>query len=629
MAELTLPETLQLAVQHHQAGRLPEAEALYRQILALDPSCIDALHLLGVIALQVGQNVVAVELIGRAAAVATDNPTILANLGEAYRRLHRLDDAIASFRRALDLQPDLPKALSNLGNALATQDRLDEAITCFRRALELEPDFANSHNNLGISLVHRGQLDEALACFQRALALKPDFAEAHNNLGCLFKERGQLDEALEQFRLAVTSNPDYPAANANFLFTLPFHPDYDAHSIFIAHRNWSTRQVDPIAQTRLAHPNDRSPDRRLRIGYVSPDFRDHVVGRNLLPLFRNHLRSEFEIFCYTDLQAPDHISTQFRACADTWRNISGVSDPQVADLIDQDQIDILVDLALHMAGSRLLVFARKPAPVQVTFAGYPGTTGVTAIDYRLTDPYLDPPGLFDSSYAETSFCLADSFWCYAPLGDEPAVRPLPAEANGFITFGNLNSFCKINTPVLRLWAHVLHAVARSRILLMADDREQRQRVLDTLVREGISPDRVEFSTRRPRLRYLDLYHEIDLGLDTFPYNGHTTSLDSYFMGVPVVSLVGATVVGRAGLSQLSNLGLTELAAHTDGEFVRIVSTLAHDMPRLAALRASLRERMQRSPLMDAPRFARAVETAYRTMWRRWCGPSGSAAVPTP
>jgi predicted O-linked N-acetylglucosamine transferase (SPINDLY family) len=287
-------------------------------------------------------------------------------------------------------------------------------------------------------------------------------------------------------------------------------------------------------------------------------------------------------------------------------------------LVRGDQIDILVDLTLHMSRSHLLVFARKPAPVQICWLGYPGTTGLTEIDYRLTDPYLDPPGLNDAYYSEQSIRLPETFWCYDPLTTEPAINPLPALKNGQITFGSLNNFCKVNAAVLELWARVLSAVEQSRLLLLAPEGSARENVLRILGKAGISANRITVVGPQSRECYLKLYHDIDIGLDTLPYNGHTTSLDAYWMGVPVVTLVGQTAVGRAGLSQLTNLGLPELIAHTPNQYVSIAVELANDIGRLSELRSTLRQRLEQSPLMDAPRFARNIEAAYRSMWQRWC-----------
>ncbi|MGA2442648.1 MAG: hypothetical protein ABSH08_16970, partial [Tepidisphaeraceae bacterium] len=397
-----------------------------------------------------------------------------------------------------------------------------------------------------------------------------------------------------------------------------FHPGCDARMIYEENRRWNQQHAEPLKKLIQPHANNRDADRRLRIGYVSPDFRDHCQSFFTIPLLSNHDREGFEIFCYADVGRPDAVTERIRGCAQVWRSIPGMTDAEVTRKIREDRIDILVDLTMHMANGRPLIFARKPAPVQVAWLAYPGTTGLSAMDYRLTDPYLDPPGLNDQFYSETSIRLPDTFWCYDPLVTELAVNPLPAQTNDHITFGCLNNFIKVNEQVLRLWAQVLKTIPRSRFMLLCPEGSHRQPLLDMLQREGISPDRIELIAFRPRPQYLELYHRIDAGLDTFPSNGHTTSLDSFWMGVPVVTLVGQTVVGRAGLSQLTNLGLPELIARTPEEYVRIAANLARNLPRLAELRRTLRGRMQASPLMDAPRFARNVEAAYRQMWRNWC-----------
>jgi len=335
----------------------------------------------------------------------------------------------------------------------------------------------------------------------------------------------------------------------------------------------------------------------------------------MLPLLACHDRDAFEIFCYAQVARSDALTERFRASAHHWRSTIGLTDKQLAAQIREDGIDILVDLALHTARSRLLVFARKPAPVQVTFAGYPGSTGLSTIDYRLSDPYLDPPDIDESVYSEQTIRLPHSFWCYDPIDGDIPVNSLPAQAHGFLTFGCLNDFRKINDAVLRLWAGVLRAVPSSRLLLLAPEGSHRQHTLDVLSREDIVHERIEFVSHQPRWKYLELYHRVDLGLDTLPYNGHTTSLDSFWMGVPVVTLVGQTIVGRAGLSQLTNLQLPELIAQTPEQYVKIATSLADDLPRLSELRSTLRARMEQSPLMDAPRFARDIEAAYRTMWQ--------------
>jgi protein O-GlcNAc transferase len=653
MAQLMIQQAFDLARRHQQAGRLQEAERLYRQVLSQHPAHIDSMHNLALVARRIGQNDVAVDLLRRVIALRPNLPEVHCNLGNALKDTGRFDEAIAAYRQAIALKPSLPEAHNNLANALKDQGHLDEAISAYRQAVALRPGYAEAHNNLGNALrdqgrldeavvayrqaialrpnlpeaynnlgnalKDQGQLDEAIDAYRQAIALRPDYAEAHNNLGSALRDQGRLDEVIAACRQAIALKPDYTEAHSRLLFTLRYHAGYDAAAIAEEQRRWNRQHAQPVRRFVVPHRNDRSPDRHLRIGYVSPDFRNHVVGRNLLPLFRQHDRRQFEIIGYAQVLRPDAMTRLFQQSADGWRGIVGLSDEQVAEQIRADRIDLLVDLALHTPDNRLLVFARKPAPVQVTFAGYPGSTGLSTIDYRLSDPYLDPPGMDESIYSEQTIRLPDSFWCYDPLQDrEISVNSLPALERGVVTFGCLNSLCKINDDVLALWAQVMRQVENSRLLLLAPRGSHRQRTLDRLRHERIDPGRIEFVSRQSGQAYLELYHRIDLSLDSFPYNGHTTSLDSFWMGVPVVTFVGQTSVGRAGWSQLSNLGLTELAGRTPEQFVQIAVDLAGDLPRLSELRGGLRQRMEQSPLMDAAKFARNIEAAYRQIWRTWC-----------
>jgi protein O-GlcNAc transferase len=334
---------------------------------------------------------------------------------------------------------------------------------------------------------------------------------------------------------------------------------------------------------------------------------------------QNHGHQEAEVFCYSQVREPDAFTHRLQQLSGHWRSTVGFTDEQVCKQVREDQIDILVDLKLHTPNNRLLVFALKPAPVQVTWLGYPGSTGLSTIDYRLSDPYLDPLDMDETIYSEKTIRLPDTFWCYHPLdGHDIPVNALPAQNAGTITFGCLNNFSKLNEGILALWAQVLRQVDGSRLLLLANRGAHQDRTRRFLSEREVDPQRVTFAPRQHRVDYFKLYHRVDVQLDSFPCNGHTTSLDSFWMGVPVVTLVGQTPFSRAGWSQLSNLGLTELAGHTPDQFVKIAVDLARDLPRLQTLRSTLRQRMEQSPLMDAPRFARNIEAAYRQMWRKWC-----------
>ena len=501
---------------------------------------------------------------------------------------------------------------------LTSSTTFDNNSACYQTALALKPGYAEAHINLGSVLQSRGNLDEAVACYRQALSLKPGYAEAHSNLGGALKDQGLLEEAVVCYQQALALKPGSAVTHSNLVYTLYFCPDYDASMIHDAHRLWNQQHALPLATHIRPHNNDRTPHRRLRIGYVSPNFHAHPVGLFVLPLLESHNHEDFEIVCYSSVEVQDQFTSRFCSHADTWRKVLGFSDEQVANTVRQDRIDILVDLTLHMNKNRLLVFARRPAPVQVTYLGYCGTTGMSAMDYRLTDPYLDPPNQTGEFYSEQSIWLPETYWCYRPMLTAPDVNALPALRNGYFTFGCLNNFGKVTVPTLEAWCRLLKTMPQSRLLLHAKIGSHRDRVRDFFSEQGISPERLLFAEMVPTSEYFQLYGKVDVALDPFPYNGGTTTFDAMWMGVPVVSLAGQTSVGRAGLSILSNVGLEALVARDVDEYVLIARDLANDLPRLAQLRECLRQRMEVSPLMDSPRFARNIEAAYRRMWQQWC-----------
>jgi len=724
MPGLTIEQAFQMALAHHQAGRLAEAEPLYRQILAVQPSHADALHFLGVLAHQVGRSDVAAEMIPKAIALCPGNPAAHSNLGDVYRKLGRRGEAIASFRTAIRLKPDYAEAYSNLGNVLCEQgqpeeaaaacstairlrpdyaeahsnlgnalramDRSDEAVAEYRRALECKPDHAEAHNNLGVALNDRGRFEEAAAACRRALQFRPDFtdalynlgnalkgqaraeeaiaayrrvlqadpgnAKAHNNLGIALMEMGNLEGALAAFRMALERmpsyaeahnnignvlmrqghvgpalaahrssfqlKPDYAGARSNLLLGLHCLPAADPQVAFAEHVQWAQAHEEPLKKRIIPHPNDRTPGRRLRVGYVSPDFREHSVAYFIGSLLAAHDPGQVEVFCYADLARDDAVSLRLRAHAAKWRSNTGMTNEQLAGQIRGDGIDILVDLAGHTSGNRLLVFARKPAPVQVTYLGYCDTTGMRTMDCRLTDAHADPPGTTEHLHTEKLLRLPDSAWCFRAPDAAPPVAPLPARCEGHVTFGCFNARHKMNDELFALWVRILQTVPGSRLLLknfsFQDPGVQRQ-AHEFFTRTGIESERVELLGWLPNpADHLGTYSRIDIALDTFPYHGTTTTCEALWMGVPVITLAGRTHASRVGVSLLSNVGLPELISQTSEEYVQIAAGLAADLPRLAELRQSLRQRMQSSPLMDAPRFARNVEAAYRKIWVEWC-----------
>lgn len=607
-------------------GQVDDAIAAFVRAVEISPNSPVALFNLGTAFSGAGQIDRAIDAYRRALVLRPNYANCHFNLGNALRHKGLLEQAAAAYRQAIALRPDYFQALNNLGVVLQYLRRFDEALPILRHTMELSPNSADSHNNLGALLRDMHQSDAAISACRKAAELNPDSVAAHANLGALYKDQGLLDQAIAEYEKVLALRPSDTSSHSNLLFTIIYHRAYDGPSLLRAHRDWNDRHAKPLTTAATPHINDRSPDRRLRIGYVSPDFRQHCQSFFTLPLFSNHDRTNFEIFCYADVPAPDDMTARLKSYVDQWQPIVAIGDEKLAQLIRTDQIDVLVDLSVHMGGNHLLAFARKPAPVQVTWLGYPGTTGMDAMDWRLSDPYLDPPpksgtanepGPNDAFYSERTFRLANTFWCYDPLADGPAPNNLPALDKDSVTFGCLNNLCKLNDDVLVLWSRVLLAVPRSVLLVRVPAVSAQRRVLATLQQLGIDPTRVQLVGNQSRMDYLKTYHRIDIALDTFPYNGHTTSIDAFWMGVPVVTLIGRTVVGRAGWSQLSNLGLTELAATDADQFVAIAKDLAENLLRLNDLRDGLRQRLQQSPLMDAPRFARSIESAYRQMWHQW------------
>ena len=530
----------------------------------------------------------------------------------------RCEEALASYREAAALKPNSAGAYYNVGVVLSQLNRMGEAVVAFQKSLALLPNQVECQNNLAIALGNLGRLDEAIEAGRKALALKPDFPKAHNNLGNVMLTLGRVEEALEEFREAVASAPDYAIAHSNLIFAMNLLPEYNAQAILQEARRWDAQHGNPLRHLVRHHDNNRDADRKLKVGYVSADFREHVVGWNLLPLLRDHDRNQIEVFCYSGVRMMDSVSEQLRGLAQHWRDVAVLSDIDLAEQIRVDRIDVLVDLSLHTAKNRLRVFAMIPAPVQMTYLGYCGTSGITGMHYRFSDPHLDPPGTDLSCYSEQTIRLPESYWCYAPGGEAPEVSPLPAKENGWITFGCLNQFGKISGLAVKAWCEILKRVKGSRLLMVAPVGKQREEFYGQLSRLGITRDRVEFVERQPWEPYMRTYHQIDVGLDPFPYGGGITTCDTIWMGVPVIALSGQTPVGRGGRSILCNVGLGDLIAYSPEQYVDLAVTLARDLPRLGELRKSLRQRMRSSALMDAPRFARNVEAAYRNVWRRWC-----------
>ncbi len=620
-------QALAIAFQEHQAGRLEAAVIHYRQAVAIHPEFAEALN----------------------------------NLGIALNDLRRFGEAIVEYRKALQLRSDLPEIWNNLGDALHSLGDRAAAIEHYRKALAMRSDYGVAWRNLGDALSEIGELNEANQCFEAAIACAPGLGAALSPTEIAVRETQRLFARMVQnIELAGARDPQLATAyfacgegkaapeNAGgeaerHRYAAQLRADYASHLSAILMMLHYDPAVTPVmlrdghCEVQRLHgglprntdfANPRDPERRLKVGYVSADFRTHSVGYFLSAIFREHDPAAVEIFCYSGCADEDEQTSFFRSRAAEWRSIIGMSDNDLVATVRQDRIDVLVDLSGHTNGNRLAVFAQRPAPVQVTWLGYPDTTGLAAMDYRLTDAIVDPPGVADSLSSERLIRLPDGFHCYTAPESAPHVAPLPAAELGVVTFGSFNNLVKVNGNVLDLWANLLKHVPGSRLLLKhrwLGFADMRVRMRDLFERRGVAHDRIELAGKlESTAEHLAAYGGVDIALDTFPYNGATTTCESLWMGVPVVTLAGDRHAARVGASLLTRVGLQDLVAESPEAYVEIAARLAADLPALSRLRAGLRGRVAASVLCDGARFTRQLEAAYRTMWRDWCGGGASA-----
>jgi predicted O-linked N-acetylglucosamine transferase (SPINDLY family) len=601
-----------------QLGQVESAIAEYRAAITLTPKFPEAHSNLGNALTMLGRWREAEEACRAAIQLRPNYPAARNNLAGALIGLGRDDEAIAECRKAFELQPNYADAFANLGNAMKDLRRFDEAIGAYKQAISLRPQHAPFYSNLGVALLQAGKADEAMIPIQRALVLAPNLAGAHNNAAGVLKEMGRIREAVDAYRRALELDPSARSTRDNLILAAHYHSDYDGPSLRREAEQWAKIHAEPFYLHIAPHENDRDPDRRLRVGYVSADFREHTLGHTLLPLIRGHDRTQFEIYCYSNARHTDRITTEFQAESDSWRDIRTLLDDDAAKEIRDDKIDILVDLSLYTAGNRLPIFARKAAPVQVAYLAYAGTSGLRTMDYRLSDRYLDPADSDLVAYVEQTIRLPHSYWYYEPSGQTPEVAPSPSLAKGYVAFGCLNNVAKISQLAIELWAELLSNVKNARILIHSTSSDHQQSVMSPFVKRGIDSSRIAFVNTRPWGEFLESFSGIDIALDPFPFAGGITTCDTLWMGVPVVTLSGTTAVGRGGRSILSNIGLPELIASSPHDYVRIATELSADSDRLSELRKAMRDRMKSSPLMNAAGYVADIESAYRQMWRTWC-----------
>ncbi len=572
--------------------------------------------------MQAGQFAPAIELLDRAVALAPDNADAQRMLGECRFRVGQVAPGIEALQAALRLDPQNAKAWFSMGAVFALTNRSKPAAEAFAKVVELEPNNAVALACLGKTQQTLDQVDEAIESYARAIELQPDHLEARTDLANCYLHTGQIDEAIAGFRRVIEAKPDHIAALDCLCTAMNYPQGLDREDVFAAHKAYGDAVMKIPANTLPDPPGtpppDLDPDRPLRIGYLSADLYEHSVAYFTRALLTCRDASQFQTYCYHTGTTLDAVSEELRSQTDNWRHVRALNDAQLTAKIRADRIDILVELTGHTQHSRLQMLRVKPAPVVVTYLGYPNTTGLPTVDCRLVDDLTDTPES-DQYHTEKLVRLPGCFLCYTPRTDAPPVAPPPCVENGFVTFGSFNATKKITPRVFALWCRILREVPTARLVLKGaafSSPTALARYEAMLAEHKIDRDRVDLLGRiAAKHDHLDAYRLLDIGLDPFPYNGTTTTCEALWMGVPVVTLAGENHASRVGLSLLTAVGTPELVGVDEDSFVRAAVEFAGDTERLRSLRTTMRDRVAASPLCDGPGFLQRLEAAYREMWK--------------
>lgn len=614
--------SIEAGLAYHKAGWLTAAAAFYRKVLADEPRHAGATHFLGMLLHQTGRCDEGLELLRRSLELGGNIADFHANLGAVLGMLNRPSEALAPLERAVELRPCFPDAYKNLGLAYEALGRLDEAIRAHRSASTLAPENAEYMTHLGRALYKAGQISECGAACRAAVSLSPQSKAAWHGLARARLEQGRAHDAAECYRRLAQIDPTGAEFHSGFLHMLLYDPNLRPEEIAGEHRQWAAAHALRVDSSNL-HANDADASRRIRIGYVSPDFREHPVARFAIPLIEHHDRAAVEVFWYADVRRPDAITRDMTraaaSCLDCWRDVTQLSPQEVVATVRSDRVDVLVDLSGHSGNRLIRMFGAQAAPVQITQYGYPATTGIDAIKYRITDNLMDPPGMTEGHYVEELIRLPRCAWCYRPAADAPPVGAPPMTQRRRVTFCCFNKLIKATPPAVALWARILQAVPGSRLLVGSDAGAAGDTsVRETFEQNGIPPATLQFIPRRPPPKHLSLYEQADIALDPFPHNGGVSTCDAMWMGVPTVTLAGGTCASRLGVSLLSAVGLQSLIAATTDEYVGIAVALANNPSRLRTMRADLRESLKRSELCDERGLVATLEQTYRSLWALWC-----------
>jgi protein O-GlcNAc transferase len=610
-----------LGIALFSQGKDVPAQACFERVVVLTPDNIQARIALGIIFGNRGDLQRSIAQFREAVRIAPESGEVHLNLAATLVRAGILNEAVSSLRRAIELAPELPEAHYNLGVALGSMGQMEEALSAYQKTIVLNSNYAEAHANIASILWKKSQYQQSLEACDRALLINPELAEAHVTKGNILKDWGLVEEALKHYRKALSINPELAEASANLIFSQHYLSSCQVEEVHKDIVAWNQRHSKALIPKNVHFSNPPISERRISIGYVSANLRTHPGGFFLGAVIANHDREKFKICCYVDIEKEDEHSRRIKANVDEWQLIPGLTDEALANRIRADGIDILVDMNRFTGGGHLLAFARKPAPIQVTWMGGPiMTTGLETIDYVLSDRIHTPPE-YEQFFVEKVVRLNNAYAIYQAPPYAPPVSSLPALNQGIITFGCFNYIAKIQRLAIDLWAEILKEVPNSQILLQSKafgQDEPRQHIHTLFADRGVDPSRILLCGSVRHNELLEKYNQVDIAFDPFPYSGGITTCEALWMGVPVIAMPGNVVTVRHTISHLHNAGLDELIADTPSNYKALAVELASDLPRLADLRATLRDRISHSPLCDGAAFTRQLEEAYQKMWQSWC-----------
>jgi predicted O-linked N-acetylglucosamine transferase (SPINDLY family) len=606
-----------LSITLLSSGKMEEAETACRKALAIEPNYPAALNSLGSILQGQGRSEEAEAYYRKAIELKPDYLEALHNLGKTLSSQNRISEAVSCYNLVVELNPQHDEAWFNMGNCFSNEGNHDQAKTSYEKGLQAHPDDKKSWLNHGNACKKLGLLTEAEKSYRKALGIDPDYVKAQNNLGNILQEQARFDESEKIFRTILHNNPDSQDALSNLLFLLNYHPDKTAREIYGEYELFDQKFGIPFLPESISHDNSRDKNRRLKIGYVSPQFCGHPVVNFLEPLLAEHNRNNVELYGYSDLFLEDEVTERYKTYFDHWIDTTEMSDDEMAAKIRSDKIDILIDLAGHTERNRLAVFARKPAPVSLHWLDFGYTTGLSAIDYYLSDSTVVPEGS-EHLFAETPWRIATPCFVYRPTAGMGEINDLPAEKKGFITFGCLSRAVRINHRTVRVWSEILHQVEGSRLVLNSGsfrDPSMQSRMATQFANHGIAADRLDIGYNSPPW---DIFRGIDIGFDCFPHNSGTTLYETLFMGIPFITLADRPSVGRLGSTILEGVGHPEWISHSEEEYIDLAVSLASNQKKLSKIRKKLRPQMEKSILMNEKVFADKMEKAYKQMFIQWC-----------